>query len=94
VNSGHNRLIAETLSRASAFASVSNGRYVMRSRLPKRFPAGTKYVLEARGATVHRFVEFPDGQTLELDPRRALDCRCKAQRDLAVSHRKPSKVAA
>lgn len=64
------------------------------SRLPKRFPAGTKYVLEARGATVRRFVEFPDGHTLELDPRRALDCRCIAQRDLAVSHRKPAKVAA
>jgi hypothetical protein len=63
------------------------------SRLPKRFPAGTKYVLEARGAMVRRFVEFPDGRTLELDPRRALDCRCKAQRDLPARN-KFTKVAA
>jgi hypothetical protein len=52
-------------------------------RLPERFPADTKYVLEARGPLVRRYVEFPDGRTLELAPREALTCRCQAMRELA-----------
>ena len=46
------------------------------TRLPTRFPADTKYVLEARGPWVYRFIEFPDGRKVELAPRKALTCRC------------------
>ena len=46
------------------------------SRLPARFPVDTKYVLEARGDQVRRYVEFPDGHTVELKPRKALTCLC------------------
>jgi hypothetical protein len=52
-------------------------------RLPERFPADTKYVLEARGPFVRRYVEFPDGRTLELAPRKAQRCRCQAVRKSA-----------
>lgn len=45
-------------------------------RLPTRFPAETKYVLEARGPWVHRYIEFPDGRKIELSPRKALSCKC------------------
>jgi hypothetical protein len=62
--------------------------------LPKRFPAGTKYVLEARGPLVRRFVEFPDGHKLELDPRKALTCRCQAWREIASAGGWPAKAAA
>ena len=51
--------------------------------LPKRMPAGTKYVLEARGVLVRRFLEFPDGRTVELAPRKAQTCRCHAVREAA-----------
>jgi len=31
------------------------------SRLPSRFPIGTRYVIEGRGGYVHlRYLEFPD----------------------------------
>jgi hypothetical protein len=46
------------------------------SRLPARFPVDTKYVVEARGDHVRRYVEFPDGHTMELTPRKALTCLC------------------
>lgn len=46
------------------------------SRLPTRFPVDTKYVLEARGDYVRRYVEFPDGRTVELKPRKAQTCLC------------------
>lgn len=49
------------------------------SRLPARFPVDTKYVLEARGDYVRRYVEFPDGHTVELKPRKALTCDCADQ---------------
>jgi hypothetical protein len=44
------------------------------TRLPARFPVGTKYVVEARGSAkgmtlMHRFVEFPDGRRMELAAR-------------------------
>ncbi|MEA2993339.1 MAG: hypothetical protein QOD40_2259, partial [Alphaproteobacteria bacterium] len=43
-------------------------------RLPKRFPAGTKYVVEGKSAgegQVHifsRYLVFPDGTCLDLPP--------------------------
>ena len=46
------------------------------SRLPARFPVDTKYVLEARGHMVRRFIEFPDGRKMELKPRKAATCHC------------------
>jgi hypothetical protein len=39
--------------------------------------AGTKYVVESRGAHVHRYVEFPDGLRLRLTRRKAVPCTCK-----------------
>lgn len=53
------------------------------THLPKRFPADTKYVLEARGPLVRRYLEFPDGRTVELAPRKAQVCRCQAAREFA-----------
>ncbi len=44
------------------------------SRLPSRFPEGTKYVLESEGGMVRRYVEFPDGRKLALASRKALTC--------------------
>ncbi len=58
------------------------------ARLPERFPENTKYVLEARGGSVRRYIEFPDGRRLELAPRKALTCRCLALRALARNARK------
>jgi hypothetical protein len=48
------------------------------TRLANRFPDNTKYVLEAHGPLVHRYIEFPDERRLELEPRKALTCRCQA----------------
>jgi len=44
------------------------------TRLPTHFPLGAKYVLESRGATVRRYVEFPDGRRFVLPARKALSC--------------------
>jgi hypothetical protein len=46
------------------------------TRLPARFPANSKYVLESRGPWVRRYLEFPDGRTVELTPRKAATCHC------------------
>ena len=51
-------------------------------RLPKRFPAGTKYVVEADGAVVRRYVVFPNGRKLKLSSRKAVRC---ARRDANIS---------
>jgi hypothetical protein len=53
------------------------------SRLPKRLPEGTKYVVESCGPIVRRFVELPNGNRIPLPIRKALTCTC-ADRD-AVS---------
>ncbi len=52
------------------------------TRLPEYVPENTKYVLEARGPLVRRYLEFPDGRRLELAPRKALTCRCLAPREI------------
>ena len=62
--------------------------------LPDRFPDNAKYVLEARGPFVRRYIEFPDGQIIELEPRRALTCRCLALRALTSAPKKPARTAA
>ena len=44
------------------------------ARLPKRFPAGTTYVVQARGSVqgmtlVDRYVRLPDGRQVDLAAR-------------------------
>jgi hypothetical protein len=46
----------------------------MPSRLPTRFPVGTKYIVEGRGLFVRRYVEFPNGRKVQLTTRKALSC--------------------
>ncbi len=46
------------------------------SGLPKRFPAGSKYVVESHGGFVRRFVELPGGRKLKLASRKAQTCDC------------------
>ena len=45
-------------------------------RLPKRFPVGTKYILESYGGFVRRYIEYPNGRRVELETRKALSCGC------------------
>ncbi|HEY2754845.1 MAG TPA: hypothetical protein VGJ01_03795 [Pseudolabrys sp.] len=54
------------------------------TRLPSRFPVGTKYVLESRGGQVHRYVEYPDGRRLELSAREPANCNCLALQELSI----------
>ena len=44
------------------------------NRLPARLPVGTRYVLEARGAEVHRYVELPNGRRISLPVRATAVC--------------------
>ena len=46
------------------------------SRLPRRFPEGTKYVVESDGPLVRRFVELPNGKKINLPSRKAMSCGC------------------
>lgn len=39
------------------------------SRLPSRFPVGTKFVVEGRDGDVKRYIEFPDGTKVRLPPQ-------------------------
>jgi hypothetical protein len=48
------------------------------SHLPERFPTGTKYVLEAHGPLVRRYVEFPNGSRISLSTRK------KGRRDVSI----------
>jgi hypothetical protein len=52
--------------------------------LPTHFPDGTKYVIEGRGARVHRHIEYPDGSRVELPPRKALSCNCPEARNIVA----------
>jgi len=54
------------------------------SRLPARFPIGTKYVLERRGSVVRRYIELPGGDRINLKLRKALTCTCAAQRGVGI----------
>lgn len=63
------------------------------SRLPKRFPVGTKYVVEGRGPFVQRYVEFPDGRRIQLETRRALSCRCAELQEISIAPDRSSVVA-
>jgi len=44
------------------------------ARMPKRFPVGSTYVVEARGSVqgltlMHRYVQLPDGRRIDLAAR-------------------------
>ncbi|HZP76965.1 MAG TPA: hypothetical protein VFB45_12540 [Pseudolabrys sp.] len=42
---------------------------IQSSRLPSRFPVGTKFVIEGRGEVFSRYVELPDGTHFDLPTR-------------------------
>ena len=63
------------------------------TRLPTRFPPGSKYVLESHGATVLRYVELPDGRRVPLPSRKALTC-CAADVSLVPTLADAPAVAA
>ena len=46
-------------------------------RLPKSFPDGTTYVVEARGAMIRRYVMFPNGRKVNLSSRKPVRCDCR-----------------
>ena len=39
------------------------------NKLPKRFPVGTKFVIEGKGKVYSRYLEFPDGTCVSLPAR-------------------------
>lgn len=49
-----------------------------------RAPIGTKYVLEACGPFVRRYVEFPDGRKARLPKRRAASCECSNYFEVSI----------
>jgi hypothetical protein len=59
-------------------------------RLPKRFPVGTKYVVEGHGSFVTRYLEFPNGRRVVLAKRRALPCGAVGQRPPGASRSRKS----
>jgi hypothetical protein len=54
------------------------------SHLPERFPTGTKYVLEAHGPLVRRYVEFPSGRRMLLSTRKAVSYNCEDRQDVSI----------
>jgi hypothetical protein len=55
------------------------------SRLPTRFPVGTKYIVEGRGLFVRRYVEFPNGRKVQLATRKALSCTCAELQQISIA---------
>ena len=53
------------------------------NRLPKRFPVGSKYVVESHGPVVSRYVEFPNGHKVILAKRTALSAPRREPESLA-----------
>jgi hypothetical protein len=49
-----------------------------------RARVGTKYVVEAHGSFVWRYVEFPDGRTMALARRKAAACTCLDHRSISI----------
>ena len=49
-----------------------------------RAPIGTKYILEACGAYVRRYVEFPDGRKVTLPKRKAASCECSKYLEISI----------
>jgi len=63
------------------------------ARLPAHFPVGTKYVLEAHGPLVLRYVELPSGLRIQLASRRASTCVCAERQQIGIVP-DPSAIAA
>ncbi len=64
------------------------------SRLPARFPAGTKYIVEGCGRRVRRYVEFPNGRKVQLATRKALTCTCAELQRISIAPDQSSVVEA
>jgi len=94
VESGHNSSLRRTSLTATRSPSGTTVEGSAMHRLPARFPAETKYVLEARGPWVHRYIEFPDGRKIELSPRKALACKCVAAAPAENRRRRLAEAAA
>jgi hypothetical protein len=43
-------------------------------RVNQCYPDGTKYVVEAHGPIVKRYVEYPDGRRIRLNNRKSHRC--------------------
>ena len=54
------------------------------SRVPRRVPVGTKYVIETNGLSVRRYVEFPNGRRVNLSARKPLSCECLEWKQISV----------
>jgi hypothetical protein len=74
-----------------------------RTRLPKRFPVGTKFVVEGRAAgsdgmrVVSRYVLLPNGRRVDLPAGYVAQCGCRAARrrgsDRAARNEQPAHLA-
>ena len=54
------------------------------SRVPKRVPVGTKYIVESNGLSVRRYIEFPNGRRVNLSARKALTCGCLEWKQISL----------
>jgi hypothetical protein len=50
-------------------AGTQEGSMAYSSKLPRRFPVGTKFVIEGKGQVYSRHLEFPDGTFFPLPAR-------------------------
>jgi hypothetical protein len=65
------------------------------SRLPSRFPVGTRYVIEGRGGHVHlRYLEFPDGRQIKLPTDRVTQRDSRTPLTTGPRRKATSKAAA
>jgi hypothetical protein len=65
------------------------------SRLPSRFPVGTRYVIEGRGGHVHlRYLEFPDGRQIKLPSDRTTQREARHPLTTGPRRKAASKAAA
>jgi hypothetical protein len=65
------------------------------SRLPSRFPVGTRYVIEGRGGHVHlRYLEFPDGRQIKLPADRVTQREPRSPLTTNPRRKAPGKAAA
>ena len=60
-------------------------------RLPTRIPVGTKYILEASGPFLRRYVEFPSGRKVALATRKRRPARTQNTLGSASVRRKISR---
>jgi len=62
------------------------------SRLPSRFPVGTRYVIEGRaGRICLRYLEFPDGRKVDLPADLAARSTSRSAVGRRRSGRKPTR---